>query len=88
MQRQTDPSAQRAGFSRYLTPRLLPVTFWLVVTYLVLDGAIPIIWAAAGGTPLAPLLGPILVALVKIVALGCLARVVLEACDHAYPHDS
>ncbi len=79
----TTPTLTRGSFSRYVLPQLLPVTFWLVMAYLVLDG----VWTLmllAGAAPLSALVGPALLVGLKIIALGCLARVVLEACDRAF----
>ncbi len=77
-QAQNEPHEARStgGFSRYVAARLAPIAFWLVVAYLLLDFVQALFFVAAGGPP-ATLVG----GLVKVVALACLARVVLETCD-------
>lgn len=83
---QPDPGAPltRGAFSRYVLPQLLPVTFWLFIAYLLVEGVTTIALATNSGVTGSEVLGVSLLVGFKIVALGCVARVVLEACDRAF----
>lgn len=83
---QAEPAAAPRGgsFSRYLLPQLLPVTFWLVIAWVVVEELVPFALSVSGGAPAGALLLQLALTLVKVAALGCLARVVLEACDRAF----
>ena len=70
------PERHPKGFSSRVATELAPITFWLVLAYLVLDFVQTLLAFLAGG-PLIALIG----GLVKVVAFACLARVVLETCE-------
>lgn len=77
----------RRGFARRVTLSLAPIAFWLVVTWLALDyvrGIYALSTMAAQGVPtdLGGLLVELVAGLFRVVALACLARVLLEACAH------
>lgn len=78
-------SGRAPGFARRVTASLAPIAFWLIVGYLIVDfaaGVYALGSVAALGTP--PDLGltivTVVAGLLKVVALGALARLGLEAC--------
>lgn len=80
------PSAggpSRRSFRRRVTFALAPIAFWLIVTWLALDfvrGTYAL--SAARAPDLGPLAVDLVVGSFQVVALACLARLVLEACVH------
>ena len=78
-------SGRAPGFARRVTASLAPITFWLIVGYLVVDFAAGVyalgsVAALGPSSDLGLVIVTVVAGLLKVVALAALARLGLEAC--------